>query len=238
MNRLAGKVALITGAAGGIGAATAALFAREGAQVIAADMAEAATQAAVRAVTLDVTDEGAWRTAVADVVAREGGIDILINAAGIGGLSAIDSETRDGWERVIAVNQTGTFLGMRQVIPVMKRRNGGAIVNISSVFGMAGVPGAAAYHASKGAVYSLTKNGAITYAPDNIRVNAVHPGITNTAMTASVGDEMNAETLSRTPLRRMAEPIEIANGILFLASDEASYVTGVGMAIDGGYLAY
>ena len=172
------------------------------------------------------------------IAKRHGGIDILVNAAGTGNLEGVAEESLSGWTQVVDVNQTGTFLGMREAIASMRGRGGGSIVNISSVFCMTAVPGMAAYHASKGAIRAMSRNAAITYAIENIRVNSVHPGITRTQMVAGVPAEINDATISRTPQRRMAEPIEIAWGILFLASDEASFVTGVELPIDGGYVAY
>lgn len=240
MGRLNGKIALITGAAGGIGGATANLFAAEGATVIAADIAQTASfdDSAIEYARLDVADEGEWSVIAHNIADRHGGIDILVNGAGVGNLEDVENESLDAWDRVVRVNQSGTFIGIREAVPQMRRRGGGSIVNISSVFCITAVPGLAAYHASKGAIRALSKNAALTYAPDNIRVNSIHPGITRTAMVAGVPDEINAATISRTPLRRMADPTEIAYGILFLASDEASFVTGVELPVDGGYLAF
>ena len=242
MARLAGRIALITGGARGIGRATAELFAAEGARVIATDVSDPSPPFAhpnIMFTHLDVASEIEWRTVVAGIIASHGSVDILVNNAGIGGSQAvIDRESLVDWNRVVAVNQTGVFLGMREVIPHMRTRRRGSIVNFSSIWGISAVAGAAAYHATKGAVRNLTKNAAVTYAGDGIRVNSIHPGIVATPMVLdeqpkSVSDAV----ISATPLKRMAQPQELAYGCLFLASDESSFVTGAELVIDGGYLA-
>jgi NAD(P)-dependent dehydrogenase (short-subunit alcohol dehydrogenase family) len=242
MARLAGRIALITGGARGIGRATAELFAAEGAHVIATDVGAPSPEFASPEITfthMDVASEADWKSVVSDIVASHGTIDILVNNAGIGGSQAvIDRESLVDWNRVVAVNQTGVFLGMREVIPHMRVRRCGSIVNFSSIWGISAVAGAAAYHATKGAVRNLTKNAAVTYAADGIRVNSIHPGIVATPMVLdeqpkSVSDAV----IAATPLKRMAQPRELAYGCLFLASDESSFVTGAELVIDGGYLA-
>jgi NAD(P)-dependent dehydrogenase (short-subunit alcohol dehydrogenase family) len=240
--RLQGKIAIITGAAQGIGRATAELFAREAATVYATDINRpepAFDDRMINFSTMDVANEAHWQKLVGEIVERHAAIDILVNNAGIGGsVLPLAEETLESWNRVIAVNQTGVFLGMRAVLPNMRARRKGSIVNISSIWGNVAVAYAAGYHGTKAAVRQLTKHAAVTYAPDNVRVNSVHPGIIATPMTLSGhSDESRAVVIADTPLGRMGLPSELANGILFLASDEASFVTGAELAIDGGYLA-
>jgi NAD(P)-dependent dehydrogenase (short-subunit alcohol dehydrogenase family) len=240
MARLAGKVALITGAARGMGRTTAELFADEGATVIAGDVREPEPGFAIdtiESVHLDVSSEEAWRSTVADVVGRHGRIDVLVNNAGIIQYEGLEDMTLDIWHRTIAVDQTGVFLGMREVVPVMKANGGGSIVNISSIWGSAAVSGAHAYHAAKSAVRNMTKNVAMEYARDGIRANSVHPGYIVTPLTEVQAPEVNQLMIDTTPMRRPGQSIEVAYGTLYLASDEASYVTGIELVIDGGYLA-
>ena len=240
--RLQGKSAVVTGGARGIGRATAELFAREGAQVAVVDVAEPGEPFADPAIgfaAFDVADEAGWRRLVDDLTARTGRIDILVNAAAIGGSTlSVAEETVEAWDRALAVNLTGVMLGMRAVLPAMQRQRSGSIINFSSIWGNVAVPGMAAYQATKGAVRTLTKHAAVTYAPDNVRVNSIHPGITATVpVLVDQSAEVSAAIVRATPLGRMAEPIEIANSVLFLASDEASFVTGSELVVDGGYLA-
>ncbi|MBX3567899.1 MAG: glucose 1-dehydrogenase [Rhizobiaceae bacterium] len=241
MGRLQGKVALVTGAAQGIGAAVGRLFAQEGAVVYLTDVQASPREAAPAGVEyrrLDVADETAWKSVVSDIVAKHGRLELLVNNAGIvEHYGQIDATTTEAWHRVISVNQTGTFFGMREVVPVMKKNGGGSIVNFSSIWGSAGAGGAAPYQAAKGAVRTLTKNGAISYAKDNIRVNSVHPGIIWTPLIQGQSEEMNAGIIAVTPMGRSGTPEEIAYGVLYLASDESSFVTGLELNIDGGYLA-
>jgi NAD(P)-dependent dehydrogenase (short-subunit alcohol dehydrogenase family) len=248
--RLGGKVALISGGARGMGAEEARLFAREGAKVVLGDVLEAegkAVEEEIRAaagdarfVRLDVTREDDWARAVETTERLYGRLDILVNNAGIGGGRRIEQTTLEEWERTMAVNSTGVFLGTRAAIPAMRRAGGGSIVNISSQLGLVGTDNSSPqYQASKGAVRLLTKATAIQYARDGIRANSVHPGPVVTPMTE--GRRADPETyrlmLSRIPLGRYGRPEEIALGVLYLASDEAAFVTGSELVIDGGWTA-
>jgi NAD(P)-dependent dehydrogenase (short-subunit alcohol dehydrogenase family) len=239
-DRLAGKVALVTGAAGGMGHTTAQLFAAEGAAVIAGDIKDPDppfTDPNIQATRLDVTQAESWRTVVAAVVERHGRLDVLINNAGVIAYEPIEELDLDAWHAIIAVDQTGVFLGMREVIPAMRNGGGGSIVNISSIWGNVAVAGAHAYHATKGAVRNMTKNVAMTHVGDGIRVNSIHPGYILTPLTAVQAPEVNQLMIDTTPMKRPGQPIEVAYGSLYLASDESSYVTGSELVIDGGYLA-
>ena len=238
--RLQDKVVLVTGAAGGIGHAVTDLFAREGAQVFAADIQAPKTPYAkgVEALTLDVTSEGDWDAAVDAVIEKTGRLDVLVNNAGIIAYEPLHELGIEAWNRMIAIDQTGVFLGMREAVRVMRKQKSGSIVNISSIWGTVAVAYSAGYHATKAAVRQLTKHAAVAYAPENIRVNSVHPGIIATPLTLNGHtDDSRAGVIAATPLGRMGLPIEAANSILFLASDEASFVTGAELAVDGGYLA-
>jgi NAD(P)-dependent dehydrogenase (short-subunit alcohol dehydrogenase family) len=241
MGRLSGKVVLVTGAACGRGRAAAELFACEGAKVIATDVNDpqpAYADDGINFSKMDVANENDWKTIIASIVSRYGRLDVLVNNAGIGGsFESIENETVDAWNRVVAVNQTGVFLGMREVIPVMRSQNGGSIINLASIWGLVAVPNIAAYHATKGAVCSLTKNAAVNYAADGIRVNSLHPGIVATPTIQALPHADNNAVVARTPLGRMAQPIELAYGMLFLASDESSFMTGSELVIDGGLTA-
>lgn len=237
--RLEGKVALVTGAAGGIGHAVAELFAAEGATVFASDIAppKSAHAAGIQALQLDVASEADWATAVAEIVRRTGRLDVLINNAGIIAYEPLHELVLEAWSRTIAVDQTGVFLGMRAAIGVMRKQGSGSIVNISSIWGSAAVSGAHAYHAAKGAVRNMTKNVAMTYVADGVRVNSVHPGFIDTPLTQAQAAKLNAAVIDSTPMKRAGKTLEVAYGCLFLASDESSYVTGAELVIDGGYLA-
>src|SRR2546426_6543679 len=233
--RLGGKVAIISGAANGMGAEEARLFAREGAKVVIADLHEdegtrlaaEITAAASEAlfVRTDVTSEDDWRQAVQTTVAQFGKLDILVNNAGLSSTSEADPMDTDGWRRIMEVNATGVFLGTKHAIPAMKQSGGGSIVNISSIMGfVGGESGHPAYHASKGAVRIFTKATAVKYGPDGIRANSVHPGFMPPMRSARPRDAAGLQRLiDWTPLRRTGKPIEVASGVLFLASDEASF---------------
>lgn len=245
--RLDGKVALISGAARGMGECEARLFARERAKIVVGDVLEEQGQRVAREITqqggtatfvrLDVTAEGYWQCAVAVAEQNYGKLDILVNNAGIVRMAPLDETSLEAWNEVISVNQTGVFLGMRYAVPAMRRAGGGSIINISSVAGLIGLPGIPAYQASKGAVRLLTKHAAIQYAKDNIRVNSVHPGRIETPMTANTTPERREMVRRLTPMGRDGKPEEVAYGVLYLASDEASFVTGTELVIDGGYTA-
>lgn len=248
--RLAGKVALISGGARGMGAVEARLLAREGARVVVGDILDAAgkqVEADIKAaggeatfVHLDVSREADWEQAVATAVQRYGALHILVNNAGIGGGGKVEETTLADWNKVMDINSTGVFLGTRAAIPAMRRSGGGSIINISSQLGLVGVDNSSPqYQASKGAVRLLTKATAIQYAGEGIRVNSVHPGPVVTPMTeARRADPATYNlTLSRIPLGRYAQPEDIAYGVLYLASDEAAFVTGSELVIDGGWTA-
>ena len=242
MNRLDGKVAIVTGTCRGIGHAIADALAREGAITVATgrsktDEALGPRSAEVEYRQLDVASEEDWDTVVTETVERYGRIDVLVNNAGIIAYQGLHELTVPEWNRVVATNQTGTWLGMRAVIPHMVSQHGGSIINISSIWGSAAVAGAHAYHATKGAVRNMSKSAAISYAKDNVRVNSVHPGFIRTPLTDAQETTINDYVVSQTPMGRAGTPDEIANGVVFLASDEASFVTGSELVIDGGYLA-
>lgn len=248
--RLAGKVAVVTGAASGMGAEEARLFAREGATVIATDVAGDAGREVVDGIVgsggkavferHDVVSEDDWSAVVSRTVEREGRIDVLVNNAGFAGSSTEDSMDLGAFDTLMDVNLRGVFLGMRAVIPVMRENGGGAIVNISSISGNIGQDVVhIGYNATKGGVRAITKAGAVQNARHGIRVNSVHPGILPPMRTARLTAEpaLRERWMARIPMGRAGEPIEVANAVLFLASDEASYVTGAELCVDGGYLA-
>ena len=237
--RVEGKVALVTGAAQGMGRAVATLLAGEGATVIATDVHDPRGDlpSPIMFRRLDVTDEHDWKRVVGEIRDEHGRLDVLINNAGIIAYEPIAELSIDAWRRVIDVNQTGVFLGMREAIPVMRANGSGSIVNFSSIWGCAAVPGAHAYHATKGAVRNMTKNAAMTHATEGIRVNSVHPGFIDTPLTEAQDAAINEVVIAATPMKRAGRPEEIAYGCLFLASDESSFVTGAELVIDGGYLA-
>ncbi len=247
MGRLDGKVALISGGARGQGATEAKLFAREGAKVVfgdvlddegkkvEAEIAESGGDALY--VHLDVTNEADWRAAVDTAVGRYGQLDLLVNNAGIVLRKGIEDTTEEEWDRVMAVNSKGVFLGTKHAIPAMRQAGGGSIVNISSTAGLVGSgQGLAAYSATKGSVRLFTKSTAIQHARDNIRCNSVHPGPIETPMLREAWDDPNRreERIGRVPLGRIGTTEDIAYGVLFLSSDEASFMTGSELVIDGG----
>lgn len=236
--RLEGKIALVTGAAGGIGRATAERFAEEGAVVYAADIkaSEPYDSDSITFVQLDVTDLSQWEKVVADIVAQHGRIDVLFNNAGI--VKAYEPVTEiplEDWNLVVDVNLNGVFYGCRTVVPVMVANGGGSIINTSSIWGIAGAGGVAAYTASKAAVRSLSKNVALSYIKEGVRCNSLHPGLIDTPLIDAQDADVTAGVLAMVPLGRLGSPREIANGVLFLASDESSYMTGAELVLDGGY---
>ena len=247
--RLEGKVAIVTGGAHGMGAAEARLFAREGARVVIADIreedarqveaeiAEAGGEAMF--VELNVADEAAWESAVQQTVARFGKLDVLVNNAGISGSRETDFRSTDAWDRLMSINARGVFLGMKYAIPEMQKAGGGTIVNISSISGIVGQeyvhPG---YNASKGAVRIVTKAAAVQHAKEGIRVNSVHPGMMPPMLGSENRDPAQRQaSLANVPMGRPGEVEEVANAVLFLASDEASYITGAELVVDGGFTA-
>ncbi|MFN3744638.1 MAG: SDR family NAD(P)-dependent oxidoreductase [Hyphomicrobiaceae bacterium] len=260
--RLAGKVAIVTGGASGIGAETARVFARHGAKVLLTDANAALGRSVMEEIVSeggtasfaeqDVVSESRWAEIVAEAEEHYGRVDILCNIAGISGrdpklniqtsLTAgprLAEQTLEQWNKVLEINATGTFLGTKAVIPAMQRAGGGSIINISSICGIIGSHSNAAYHASKGAVRIFSKAAAIQYAPDRIRVNSIHPGFVDTPMTkpGHSNPEIAKIRLAATPLGRFGTPADIAAGCLYLASDEAAWVTGSELVIDGGMTA-
>ncbi|HSB72983.1 MAG TPA: glucose 1-dehydrogenase [Candidatus Methylomirabilis sp.] len=251
--RLAGKVAIVTGGASGIGAATCRLFAQEGARgIVIADVTEAAgkvleadltaTGGSVMFRRLDVTQAAQWVETVEATVARYGRLDVLVNNAGRGGPLArpvVEQTTEEGWDITFSVNAKGPFLGMKHAIPAMRRSGGGSVINVVSIYSMVGDDFGTAYTASKGAVRSLTRTAAVQYAREAIRVNAVFPGFVETPMTRDLHAQpgVREKRTGLTLLGRLATPEDIAWGILYLASDESSYMTGSELVIDGGVTA-
>jgi 3alpha(or 20beta)-hydroxysteroid dehydrogenase len=241
--RLAGKTALISGGARGQGAAHGRRLAEEGAAIILGDILEHAGETHARQLRaaghtvhflrLDVTNPRDWNAAVQTAQERFGQLDILVNNAGVVRVAPTIDETDDGWHNTMAVNATGVFYGMRAAIPALRRAGGGSIINVASIYGPVGAPGYIAYTASKGAVIAMTKVAALEHAHHRIRVNAICPGPVRSPMSEQEGDA----SVDVTPLRRRAEPEEISSAVAFLASDDAIYITGAELAIDGGYLA-
>ena len=247
--RLEGKVALISGGARGMGAEEARIFAREGAKVIIGDIsedegkavkaqiAEAGGQALF--VRLDVTEESDWTNAGNQAVSRFGKLDILVNNAGISSRAFTDDTAIDAWDKIMEVNSKGVFLGTRAAVPKMLEAGGGSIINISSIMGLVGSAGGhPAYNASKGAVRIFSKAMAVRHGKDDIRVNSVHPGFMPPMASGIAYDqEQRRGSLEQPPLGREGRIEEVANAVLFLASDEASYITGAELAVDGGFTA-
>ncbi|MEV1130783.1 SDR family oxidoreductase [Agromyces sp. NPDC049794] len=245
MARFDGRVGIITGGASGIGRATATRFAAEGGTAIVADVQDemaaqvvAEIQAAggtAKAVHLDVTSEQGWNDAVAAVVAEFGRLDVLVNNAGIGDNQLIEDTTIETYNKVVAVTQTSVFLGEKAASAALKASGDGAVVNVSSMYGIVGGFGTSpAYHAAKGAVRTLTKNTALAWATEGVRVNSVHPGFIDTPI---LGDTDREQLISTEPVGRLGRPEEVAAVILFAASDDASFMTGSELVVDGGYTA-
>ena len=244
--RLAGKVALITGAASGMGAAHARAMAREGANVAIADIATEPGEKLAAELrdgsancsyhNHDVTDPAAWRELVNAVERTHGPIDVLVNNAGVQVRSLGIEADDDEWAKVTGVNQRGVFLGMRAVIPGMAERGCGSVVNVASTAALVGMAGSIPYQASKAAVLGLTRGAAVSYGRNNVRVNAICPGLVVTGMTESASPEAVEAMKAQIPLRRDGRPEEISAAVIFLASDESSYITGVALPIDGGFV--
>ena len=249
MGRVEGKVALITGGSMGMGEQHALLLAKHGAKIIVTDVANEQGETVAKTIvknggealylSLDVSDEEAWKAVVNEGVNAYGKIDILVNNAGILLQKPIHETETSEWDRLFDINVKGMFLGTKYILPAMQKAGRGSIVNISSIYGLVGGPSAAAYEASKGAIRLLTKATAVDYAPFNIRVNSVHPGLIKTPMTAPLlaTEETAQQVLDATLMQRAAEPIEVSQAVLFLASDEASFMTGSELVVDGGYTA-
>jgi NAD(P)-dependent dehydrogenase (short-subunit alcohol dehydrogenase family) len=249
MRRLEGRVALITGAASGIGRATAERLASEGATVVVTDVQDEAGEQAAASIRdsgaaasflhLDVADEDDWSRVVERVLSDHGRLDVLVNNAGLGDLATIEETSLPDWERTIAIDQTGVFLGMRASAEALKASGHGSVVNISSIFGTSGGFGTSpAYHAAKGAVRTLTKNVALHWATEGVRVNSIHPGFIRTPILDQArGTEVWEAMTASTPMGRLGEPEEIAAAVAYLASDDASFVTGLELYVDGGFIA-
>ena len=247
--RLEGKVAIITGGANGMGAEECRIFAREGAKVVIADILEeegkqveaeiAESGGDAVFVRLDVTSEDNWQAAVDAAVSRYGKLDVLVNNAGIGRGVGSDGLSVENWDALMNINAKGVFLGMKYAIPEMQKAGGGSIVNISSISGIVGQRQVhMGYNASKGAVRIVTKSAAVQYAQDGIRVNSVHPGLMPPMLTSAANTpNIRSEMLAGIPMGRTGRREEVGNAVLFLASDEASYITGAELVVDGGWTA-
>ncbi len=247
--RLRDKVCLISGGAKGLGAAQARILAQEGGLVAIGDLLEKESSELVNEISigcpnaismrLDVTSEKDWTEVIDSVIEKFGRLDVLVNNAGIYQRATVDETTADDWDNLMNVNARGVFLGTRAAIPVMKHNGSGSIINISSIAGLVGSMTQAAYNASKGAVRLLTKATAIQYAKDGIRANSIHPGLMETDMLTQVLPSTNdrEHRLEITPIPRFGTPADVAYGVVFLASDESSYVTGTELVIDGGLTA-
>ena len=252
--RLEGKVALITGAAAGVdwdlmgfGGASARLFAQEGAKVVLTDIKEEMGQKTAAQINelggdviflpLDVTNEQGWIDVIAAAVSKYGKLDVLVNNAGTGARTTVEETTVETWDGQMDVHAKGTFLGTKYAIPEMRKVGGGSIINVSSIYGLIGSPTSTAYHAAKGAIRLFSKSAAVQYAKENIRVNSVHPGYAHTPLTdPGYSHEIGRAEwcLERIPIGRLGNAYDIAYGILYLASDESSFVTGAELVIDGG----
>lgn len=249
IERLSGRVALVTGAASGIGRATTIRLASEGAHVFATDLDVGAARALadqLRSLTLnvdamahDVSSETDWDAARVAIEAHSGHLDILVNNAGVGDFRTLEEETLADFERTTGIGMTGLFLGLRAMSALLKKSRCGSVITIGSIYALrGGVGSGAAYHAAKGAVRTLTLNTAVHWAPDGVRVNVIHPGFVNTELLRpAIGTALEEQLVAQVPLGRLGRPHEIAAAVAFLASDDASFITGSELAVDGGFLA-
>ena len=248
MKRVKDKVCIVTGGGLGMGREHAKLLAEQGAKVLVTDVNESAGNATVEIINAaggeavfirhDVSNEADWEAVIALAIKDFGGVDVLINNAGILLMKPVQETSTAEWDNVQNINTRSIFFGTKYVLPAMQKKGGGSIINISSIYGLVGAPSAAAYEASKGAIRLLTKATAADYAPFGIRVNSIHPGVIKTEMIKDLlldTGEVPAELMGPTLLGRPAEPREVSWGVLFLASDESSFMTGAELVIDGGY---
>lgn len=247
MGRLTGKVAIITGAANGMGASEAKLFAQEGAKVVATDINNNVLLEVINEIKENggdaiglkhnVTSEDEWKQVIQEAVTHYGKIDVLVNNAGVSSPKTIAQMEMDEWNKVMDINLNGCVIGMKYVIPEMQKAGGGSLINISSIGGIVGMAGSSPYTAAKGALRSLSKSAAVEYGKDNIRVNSVHPGIIETPMTADSFADATPYYQTFTQLPYFGNPEDVAYGVLFLASDESRFMTGAELVIDGGWTA-
>lgn len=248
MQRYDGRRVLVTGAAGGLGVAICQRLVAEGARLVAADLGGADLDGVLaglpdgphESLALDVSEEDDWIAATARVTESLGGLDVLVNNAAIGSLATVEEEERERWDKVLAVDATGVWLGMKHLGPVIERSGGGAVVNIASILGSTGGLGnSIAYHAAKGAVRTMTKNAALHWATRGVRVNSLHPGFIETRQLLEryEGSERHRAMLANTPMGRLGHPAEIAGAVAFLGSDDAGYMTGAEVYADGGWTA-
>lgn len=247
VGRLSGKVAIITGAALGMGAAEAKLFAKEGAKVVATDIKGDVLQEVVNEIKANggdaiglkhnVISEEEWKKVIQTTIDHYGKVDILVNNAGIASPKTMAQMEMDEWNKVMDINLNGCVIGMKYVIPEMQKAGGGSLINISSIGGIVGMAGSSPYTAAKGALRSLTKSAAVEYGKDKIRVNSVHPGIIETPMTAESFKDALPFYKTFTQLPYFGQPEDVAYGVLFLASEESKFMTGAELVIDGGWTA-
>ncbi|CEI80990.1 MULTISPECIES: SDR family NAD(P)-dependent oxidoreductase [Oceanobacillus] len=247
MGRLTGKVAIITGAANGMGASEAKLFAQEGAKVVATDINDNVLDEVINEIKENggdaiglkhnVTSEDEWKQVIQEAVTHYGKIDVLVNNAGVSSPKTIAQMEMDEWNKVMDINLNGCVIGMKYVIPEMQKAGGGSLINISSIGGIVGMAGSSPYTAAKGALRSLSKSAAVEYGKDKIRVNSVHPGIIETPMTADSFADATPYYQTFTQLPYFGNPEDVAYGVLFLASDESRFMTGAELVIDGGWTA-
>lgn len=247
MGRLSGKVAIITGAALGMGAAEAKLFAKEGAKVVATDIKDDVLQEVINEIKAsggeaiglkhNVVSEDEWKNVIQTAVDAYGKVDILVNNAGIASPKTMAQMEMAEWNKVMDINLNGCVLGMKNVIPEMQKAGGGSLINISSIGGIVGMAGSSPYTAAKGALRALSKSAAVEYGKDKIRVNSVHPGIIETPMTADSFNDALPFYKTFTQLPYFGQPEDVAYGVLFLASDESRFMTGAELVIDGGWTA-